>query len=49
MLKYIGSFLIGVYVSQEYNLPNLKNKTLELYKIFQQSNVYKELNKKKEN
>lgn len=49
MLKYIGSFLLGIYVSQEYNLPNLKTKSMELYKQFQQTEFYKELTKKKEN
>lgn len=44
----LGAFLLGVYVGQEYGkqIPNVKDKTIELYSEFQQTELYKSLNEK---
>lgn len=34
-LSNILLFLLGVYVGQEYtDIPNIKNKTIEIYKVY---------------
>jgi hypothetical protein len=39
MFKIIAAFLVGVYVGQEYNqIPNIKEKTKELYKEISKKN-----------
>ena len=42
MLQNIISFLIGVYVGQEFGqqIPNVKDKTTELCKEFQKTEFY---------
>ena len=51
MLQNIISFLVGVYVGQEFGqqIPSVKDKTIEVYKEFQKSEFYKNyiINKKK--
>jgi len=49
VLKTVGVFLLGVYVGQEYGktIPNVREKTIELYKDFQQTEIYQKLTKKK--
>lgn len=44
LFKMIGSFLLGVYVGQEYGrgLPNIKLLADDLYKDFCNTNVYRE-------
>ncbi len=50
MLQSIMSFLLGVYVGQEFgnNIPNVKNKTIELLHEFEKTDFYKNYIKNKE-
>ena len=49
MLKLIGTFILGVYVGQEYSsqIPNVKYKSLELLTEFKNSEFFSLLTKKK--
>jgi hypothetical protein len=49
VIKTIGVFLLGVYVGQEYGrtIPNVRDKTVELYSEFQKTEFYQKLTKKK--
>jgi len=50
MFQNIISFLVGVYVGQEFGqqIPNVKDKTIEIYKEFQKTEFYTNyLNNKK--
>ena len=48
MLRLIGAFLLGVYVGQEYGkqIPDVKDKTMELYSEFKRTELYKSLEEK---
>jgi len=50
MFQSIVSFLLGVYVGQEFgnNIPNVKNKTFELLQEFEKTDFYKNYIKNKE-
>jgi hypothetical protein len=45
MIKYIVSFVFGVYIGQEYGslVPNVKNRTIEALKQIKESDFYKEV------
>jgi hypothetical protein len=50
MFQNIISFLVGVYVGQEFGqqIPNVKDKTIEIYKEFQKTEFFNNyLNNKK--
>jgi hypothetical protein len=36
-MRSLLTFLLGVYVAQEFNLPNLKIETIKLYEIIQKN------------
>ena len=42
MLQNLFYFILGLYVGQEFgtNIPNVKNKTCEIYKEFQKTEFY---------
>ena len=42
MFQSIVSFLFGVYIGQEFgnNIPNVKNKTIEVFKEFEKTEFY---------
>jgi hypothetical protein len=42
MFQNIISFLFGVYIGQEFgnHIPNVKNKSVELFREFQKTNFY---------
>ncbi len=45
MLRYIVSFVFGVYIGQEYGVlvPNVKHKTIDMLKQIKESDFYKEV------
>lgn len=51
MFQSIVSFLFGVYIGQEFgnNIPNVKNKTLEMLKEFEKTEFYSNYIKNKDN
>lgn len=42
MIKYIGIFVLGVYIGQEYgsNIPNVNEKVKELSMILKNTEIY---------
>lgn len=36
-MRSLLTFLLGIYVAQELNLPNLKTETIKLYEIIQKN------------
>lgn len=48
MLKIIGSFLLGVYVGQEYGklVPNVKNVADEILTDIKRTEFYKDINER---
>jgi hypothetical protein len=47
MIKYLGTFLFGVYIGQEYGniLPNVKHKTMDAFEHFKKTELYKDIYK----
>lgn len=45
LFKYTLTFLVGVYVGQEFGntIPNVKSYSLELYDTFKQTEFYKKI------
>lgn len=50
MIRDISILLIGIYIGQEHGnkIPNVKIKAIEYYNIFKQTELYKNLEIKKE-
>jgi hypothetical protein len=51
MFQSIVSFLFGVYIGQEFgnNIPNVKNKTIEILKEFEKTEFYSNYIKRDKN
>lgn len=45
MLRHFITFLLGIYVGQEYGkfIPNVKNKTVEYISEFKKTELYKKM------
>ncbi len=46
MLRYTSTFILGIFIGQEYgkNIPNIKKSTIEIIKEIKKSEIYKILN-----
>ena len=42
-MKSIIVFLLGVYIGQEYTIPNIKTESVKIYYIFTKSEFYNKL------